>query len=174
MNYKWITGCAVTLIFIFTGASAHAQFQQPPQQQPQPIEVSDDELLMFVQASMQAQQIQTDSQMEMIAIVEEEGLEVETYNEIFQGMQMGQSPDELDVTSEQIESFEKASELIGEIEQEMEIELIAAIEGEGIELERFQEIFTAIQTDPALQQKLQQMIQETQMQQSGQPQPENY
>ncbi len=46
----------------------------------------------------------------------------------------------------------------------MEVKLIAAIEDEGLELERFQEIFMAVQSDAGLQQKMQQMIMEAQMQ----------
>ncbi len=169
MNYQWIAKCTMAMLFVFVTVSAQAQFQQPPQQPEETTVVSDEELQVFVDASMKAQEIQTEAQMEMIGIVEEEGLDVETYNEILQGMQMGQSPDELDVESDTVEKFEKASELIGEIEQEMEGKLISAIEDEGLNLERYQQIFTAIQTSPELQQKMQQMIQETQMQQGGQP-----
>ena len=114
---------------------------------------------------MKAQQIQTEAQIEMIAIVQEEGLEVEIYNKILQGLQMGQSAEEMEVSDSDVEKFETASELIGEIEEELDIMLIAAIEDEGMELQRFQEVFMAIQTDPGLQQKMQQMIQESQMQQ---------
>lgn len=168
MSYKWIAGSMAALLLVFAAGTVQAQFEQAPQQPDVSTDVADEELQVFVDASMKAQQIQTESQMEMIGIVEDEGLEVETYNEILQGMQMGQSPDELDVASSDVEKFENASEQIGEIEQEMEQKLITAIEDEGMGLERYQEIFTAIQADPELQQKMQQMIQEAQMQQGGQ------
>lgn len=118
-------------------------------------------------ASIKAQHIQTETQIEMIAVVEEKGLEVETYNEIIQGLQMGQSPEEMDISAEDVERFEEASEIIGDIERELETQLITAIEDEGIDLERYQEIFAAIQASPDLQQKMQQMIQEAQMQEGG-------
>lgn len=167
MSYQWPAKCLMALVFVFAAVSAQAQFEQPPMQQQETPEVSDEELQVFVDASIKAQEIQTESQMEMIAIVEEEGLDVETYNEIIQGMQTGQDPEELDVSSSEVEMFESAYEVIVEIEQEMETELIAAIEDEGIQLDRYQQIFTAIQSDSELQQKMQQLIQESQMQQSG-------
>ncbi len=170
MNYPWIARCTAALLFVFMAVSAQAQFEQPQQPAQDIPEVSDQELQVFVDASIKAQQIQTEAQMEMIGIVEDEGLDVETYNEIMQGMQMGQSPEDLEVSSDQIERFEKASEMIGEIEQEMEGELISAIEDEGMNLDRYEQIFTAIQTDPELQQKMQQMIQNAQMQQGQQQQ----
>ncbi len=163
MKYQMMTTCVAVLLLLFSDGFVQAQFQQP---QPQDLpEVTDNELKSFVDASMKAQQIQSEAQIEMIAIVQEEGLEVETYNKILQGLQMGQSAEEMEVSDSDVEKFEAASELIGEIEEELEIMLIAAIEDEGIELQRFQEIFMAVQTDPGLQQKMQQMIQESQMQQ---------
>ncbi len=173
MNEHWIAKCTIALVLLFTAVTAQAQFEQPPQQPQDVPEVSDDELQVFVDASMKAQQIQTESQMEMIGIVEDKGLNVETYNEIIQGMQMGQSPEEMDVSAEDVERFEEASELIGEIEQQMETELIAAIEEEGMPLDRYQEVFVAIQQDQELQQKMQRMIQEMQMQEGGQ-QPDGF
>jgi len=163
MKYFVMTTCMAAIIFLFGAASVQAQFEQPAPPQDMP-EVTDEELKTFVDASMKAQQIQTEAQVEMIAIVEDEGLEVETYNKILQGLQMGQSADEMEVSESDVEKFETASAQIGEIEQDMEVKLIAAIEDEGLELERFQEIFMAVQSDAGLQQKMQQMIMEAQMQ----------
>ncbi|MFO8030573.1 MAG: DUF4168 domain-containing protein [Cyclonatronaceae bacterium] len=149
---------------IFGAASAHAQFEQPAPPEDMP-EVTDQELQIFVDASIKAQQIQNEAQIEMVAIVEEEELDVETYNKILQGMQMEQSAEEMEVSESDVEKFESASGKIGEIEMEMEDKLVSAIEEEGLELDRFQEIFMTVQTDPELQQKMQQMLQESQMQQ---------
>ena len=158
------------MLFAFFSIPAEAQFQQPPQQAPQ-IEVSQDELEVFLEASMNARDVQMESQQEMVAIVEEEGIGVEAYNEIMQAQQMGQSIDEIDVTSEQIEQFESASEQIQEVEVAMEEQLTEAVENEGLEMERFQEINMAIQQDPGLQQQLQMMMQEQMPAQPQQPPP---
>lgn len=155
----------MTIVAIFlTFSSSNAQFQPPPEQQEIP-EVTDQELRVFVDASLKAQQIQTEAQMEMISIVEDEGLDVATYNRILEGMRMEQSAEEMDVTDSQLEKFSAASDQIGEIEEKMEERLIAAIEDEGMKLERYQMVFTAIQMNPELQQKMQQMVQEAQMMQ---------
>ncbi|MEX2641369.1 MAG: DUF4168 domain-containing protein [Balneolales bacterium] len=147
---------------------------QMQDQMPQ-IEVSDDELQSFVNIAVEARQIQSESQMEMLAVVEDEGIEVETYNQIAQGLQTGQSQDEIDVTPEDMDKFNRASESIGEIEQEMEQTMASAAEEEGINMERFQEINMAIQQDPELQQRTQQLMQDSGMQQPGPPpqQPDN-
>jgi len=172
MKSQFIAVGMIAAVFTFFTVPVQAQFQMPPQEAPQ-IEVSDEELELFIDASMNAQSVQMESQQEMISIVDEEGIEVSTYNEIMQAQQMGQSLEDLGVTESDIEKFESAHEQIQEVEVRMEREIAQAVEEEGMEMERFQEINMAIQQDPELQQRAQQMIQEIQMQQQPQ-QPEGY
>ena len=172
MKSQFIAVGMIAAVFTFFTVPVQAQFQMPPQEAPQ-IEVSDEELELFIDASMNAQSVQMESQQEMISIVDEEGIEVSTYNEIMQAQQMGQPLENIDVTASDIEKFESAHEQIQEVEVRMEREIAQAVEEEGMEMERFQEINVAIQQDPELQQRAQQMIQEIQMQQQPQ-QPEGY
>jgi len=172
MKSQFIAVGMIAAVFAFFSVPVQAQFQMPPQEAPQ-IEVSDEELELFIDASMNAQTVQMESQQEMISIVDEEGIEVSTYNEIMQAQQMGQSLGDIGVSASDIEKFERAQEQIQEVEVRMERNLAEAVEEEGMEMERFQEINMAIQQDPELQQRAQQMIQEVQMQQQPQ-QPEGY
>lgn len=147
------------------------QFEQ--QQAPQ-IEVSDDELESFVEVSTVAQQIQMEAQSDMVAVVEEEELTVETYNVIAESRYMDQPDDQLDVTQEELDKFEAASERIGEMERELDQAVAQAVEQEGMSMDRFMEINVALQQDPALQQRIQQMMMESQMQQQQQADPEGF
>jgi len=132
------------------------QFQQ--QQPSAETDVSDDELKVFLDASSTVQQIQMESQQEMVAIVEEEGLAVATFNQIAQARQTGQPDDDINVSSEDLEKFDKASETINVLEQDMESKLMSAIEDEGMEPDRFMAINMALQQDPSLQQRIQEMM----------------
>ena len=172
MKSQSIATGIMAVVFALFAIPAHAQFEMPQEAPPQ-IEVSDEELELFIDASMNAQTVQMQSQQEMIAIVDEEGIEVNTYNEIMQAQQMGQSPEDIGVSESDLEKFERAREKIQEVEVRMERDLAQAVEDEGMEMERFQEINMAIQQDPELQQRAQQLIQEIQMQQQPQ-QPEGY
>ena len=162
-----------TLLFAMTFAmAAQAQFQQEMPQQ-EPVEVSDQELDVFVEGLVKAQQVQNESQMKMIEMVEEDGLGVDKFNEIHEAMgmamQTGQEP-EIDATPEEMASYEELSQEIEKISMEADEEITNAIEEEGMEMPRFQEILAAVQTDPQLQQQIQQkMMPEGQPQ--GQPQP---
>lgn len=171
------------LVLLFIGCQSETQepevsenSQQPPQmngqmQQPQmDVEVSGEELELFLDASERARSLQMDAEQEMLAVLEEEGLEVETYSTIAQSLQMGQSADSIDVSTEDMAKYESASVQIGEIGSAMDEDVTAAIEDEGMEMERFQEINMAIQMDPQLQQRAQELFQQRQgdMQQPAQ------
>lgn len=144
--------------------------EQEMQEQFQPgessanIDVSDAELEKFVEVSSTVQEIQMESQMEMVAIVEEEGLEVETYNQIAEVRHLGEDEDQLNVSTEDMEKFESASESIAVIEQDLENKMEAAMEEEGMEMQRFMAINTALQQDPSLQQRVREMMTGNQMQ----------
>lgn len=155
------------------GVPQEQQQQQPlpgQMQQPAPdVDVSESELETFTDAIVSAQEIQIESQREMIGIVEDEGMDVETYNKIAQAVQMGQSPDETDISEEDMEKFESVSEDIEQVQSEVQQKMSSAVEDAGMDMERFQEINMAVRQDTELQRRVQEKMQETQMQQ----QPEN-
>jgi hypothetical protein len=105
----------------------------------------------------------------MLAIVEEEGLDVQTYNVIAEARFNDQSDDEIDVSAEDLEKFDTASEKVEEIQQQVEGEMAESIEAEGMTMNRFMEINIALQQDQELQQRVQQMMMQN-MQQQAQPQ----
>lgn len=176
---KYISIMVVALSFIACQNDSQQEqttpdqsMQQDQMQQQQPaaqIEVSDDELEQFVEISTELQGAQMESQQEMVAIVEDEDLSLEVYNQIAESRDMGQSDEDIDVSSEDIEKFERASEGISEIGMEIEAEMEERIEDSGMTRERFQEINLALQQDPELQSRAQVMMQQQQgMQQQPQ------
>jgi hypothetical protein len=183
LKYLFIPALAFSLIACNGDSDEMMSDQYPPEQPEQSMEdpmnpqqqtdtdISDEELERFLEVSSTVQQIQMEAQLEMVEKVEEEGLDVETYNQIAEARHMGQSDDELNVSDEQLAAFDRASENVEEMERDMESELTQAVEEEGMDMERFMVINMSLQQDPALQQRVQEM-QEPQMQQDQQPQPE--
>lgn len=149
----------------------HDQMEQQPTAQ---IDVSDDELEQFVEISTELQGIQMESQQDMVAIVENEDLSLDVYNQIAESRHMGQSDEDLDVSAEEMEKYERASEGIAQVEIEVEAEMEEKIEEHGMSMDRFREINIAMQQDPEMQQRVQQMMQQQQqgMQQQGMQQPQ--
>lgn len=177
----------LTFLFAFTACeSDDAPPEQPPPQDPMQgqmqqqapaldIDVTSNEIDQFVEAAIKAQDAQMEAQQEMIDVVDEEGISVETYNQIAQAVQMGQPVEDIDVTAEQLEQYDRASELIEEIEETLRSNIEEVVENTGMDFERFQEINMAAQQDPALRQQIEEKMQETQMQTPpGDFQDENY
>ncbi len=155
--------------------------QAPDQQAPMgegeaDVDVSDEELQAFFDAAMIAQEVQGEYQQDMEGILADEGLEMETYSQIYQTIQMGQDPDEAGISSEDMERFESADAKLDELGAEMESAIDQALADEGVDmdLDRFEEINMAIEQSPELQQRLQQMMMEEEgmPDQGQQPQPE--
>ena len=172
------------LVFIFIGcqddtetsgetaqqAPQQKQMQQQPNQMGQMqqpsaanIDVSDEEAEAFVDAAVEAQEVQQKAQEKMVGIIEDKGLDVETFQKIAQSTQPnqpGQSNQQADVSEEQMRKYENASKALQEAQGEIQQDVFAAVKESGMEMQRFQEINQASQQDPELQQKLQQKMQE--------------
>ncbi|MFW6295937.1 MAG: DUF4168 domain-containing protein [Halothece sp.] len=137
--------------------------QQNPQQQQQPggaeTSVDSDELERFANAFESVQKIQDDARETMMQAIEDEGLDVETYNQAFRAQQQGGEMSE-DLSQEEQEKFEQADSEIDDIEKEAQSDIENAITDADLEVERFEEIWISIQQDPELQQKVQEAIQE--------------
>lgn len=149
----------------------HDQMQQQPAAQ---IEVSNDELEQFVEISTELQGIQMESQQDMVAIVENEELSLDIYNQIAESRHMEQSDENLDVSAEDLEKYERASEGIAQVEIEVEAEMEEKIEENGMSMDRFREINIAMQQDPEMQQRVQQFMQQQQEGMQQQPQDGQY
>ncbi len=152
--------------------TATDQPMQDPFQQEQEmvdVDVSDEELELFIDVTVEFQEGQMAAQQEMIGIVEDEGMSVDSFNEIAQGMHMGQTQDELDVSDSDMEKYNAIAELIDEIERELDSEMEEILAEAGMSMDRFQEINMALQQDQELLQRAQEMMQGAMMQQEQTP-----
>ena len=119
---------------------------------------TDEELEKFAGAVMQVMTIQQEGQGEMIGIIEEHGMTVERFNEIM--MQAQEMPlEQVEATEEEKETYLEVIEKIDEIQIGLEEELVEAIEEEGLNIEKYEEIMQEYQQNPELQQLIQQMLQ---------------
>lgn len=148
---------------------ADQPMQDPFQQEQQmaDVDVSDEELERFIDVTIELQEGQMEAQQNMITIVEEEGLTVDSYNEIAQGIQMGQTQEELEVSDEDMEKYEAITDLIADIEQDLDAELEEVINESGMSMDRFQQINMALQQDQELLQRAQEMMQAAMMQEQA-------
>ena len=159
---KRISVLSVAGIFIF-GTTLFAQQQQPPQQLPpqqqQPSEpVSDAEVKQFASAFGEIQQINAKTQQKMVSTVENEGVEVERFNEIAQSQQ---DPSvDADASEEEMEIFNTVIQELQVVQNAAQQEMQQAVIDKGLTVERYQELMSQVQTDTNLQQRLQELMEE--------------
>lgn len=136
---------------------AMSQTQAMPQQQQQmDIDVSDEELTKFAKAYKQVQVLGQQSQQEMATTVQDEGLEIERFNEIHQASMDPEA--ESDATSEEMEMHGKVVEKLETMQGEFQEKLQKAVENQDMKMQRFEQISMALQGDTELQQRLQKMM----------------
>ncbi|TPE42695.1 DUF4168 domain-containing protein [Pontibacter mangrovi] len=138
--------------------AATAQQATPPTQQAQPQNFSDADLQQFADASTRLMAVQQEGEATMMSILEEEKLSVDKFNAMAQAHQQ-QKLDEVEATTEEKAAFNKAAERIMAIQPTFEADIKAAIQKDGMSLEKYEQIMLAYRQDQALQQRVNQLMQ---------------
>lgn len=139
-------------LFVFISGSMSLMAQEQ--------NVSDEDLGQFADAFAEVQVQNQKSQEEMIAIIKDEGLEVERFNEI---QQAAMDPNkESDATETEKEKHVNATSKLEKMQPEMEKKTIASIESTGISIKDYESLAAKIQQDQTLQQRLQTILVERQ------------
>lgn len=125
--------------------------------QSEKVDVSDDELEKFVNVYKVVQTENQELQQGMVEMIEEEGMDVERFNEIHSA---SSSPEgEVDASSEELATHQKVVNKIEKKQSEFQDRVTELIEEEGLTLDRYQEVFQALQADQELQKKFSEMMQ---------------
>ncbi len=132
-------------------------FQSDPDQlMQQAADVTDKELEQFLATIENMQIINQSAQEEMVAAVQDAGMEVERFSEI---MQSQQDPDQSPkVTSEEMKLFTSVNQSLEKIQIRARKQMEEKIEEGGLTTERYQEIGAIIQYSPELQKKIQSLM----------------
>ncbi len=151
----------ITSLFLFFFAGIAIAFAQMPQETIEPADpasISDTELEQFAGVFTKLQTMNQQIQQKMATAVEEEGIEVQRFNEI---MNAQQDPNqEVDATEEELEKFAAAGQAIQEIQQSSQQDMQKVITDSELSLERYQSIMATLQNDAGLQERLQEKIQQ--------------
>jgi hypothetical protein len=147
------------LLFIASLLSYESMAQQEYGHNPQ-LEVredfSDQELEQFIEANKNAIVVQQGAEQKMIQAIQDEGLDINTFNEILTSKQ---NPNyESQASPEDHNKFDHAVEEVVKIQEEMMTEMESAIEEAGITIETYEEILIAYQQNPKVQEKVNELL----------------
>ncbi len=117
---------------------------------------SDKELKEFIDVNKEVAKVQQESQGKMINAIEDEGLDVNTFNEIMSSQQNQEQS--INVPDGDLDKFDKAVEKVMVIQQNMESEVSSAIVESGMEVEKYEEIMLAYQYSPVVQEKVHKLL----------------
>jgi len=169
MYKQLLTGSFLITLLFAVGLPARAQTtteqapasQEPASQEPAAPqkEVSSEELQRFANAVKQILTIEQDYQGRMAQAVENTGLSAERYIEIRKSQDSSTAQPSAEMSQEEKQNYEQANAQVTQLVQEADSKKKEAVQAQGLDLQRFNEIFAAIQQDPSLQQQVQQMIQ---------------
>ena len=147
------------------GGSAADLMQPKPDEAPEAVEelpasssVSSTELQQFVNAVTEVQAIERQAQESMAQLITAEGLSPERFNQIFLAQQSANADPAPEITPEEQETFDQVFSQLQAIDQASEASKEEAINAQGLEMERFSQILSAVRQDPDLQQQVQELL----------------
>jgi hypothetical protein len=158
--YNNLKGAVVAMLtiglFSFSTVTI-AQVSPPQQQQQTKTNFSDTELKQFIDANKRLMVIQQEGEKAMLSILQEEKLDIDTFNKMAMAHQQ-QKLNETGATAEEMASFNKAAERMMALQPDMQKKAEAAILKDGMKIELYEQIMLAYQQNPATQEKVNKLM----------------
>jgi hypothetical protein len=169
-----LTGGYVFVFLLASSLSAHAQVPKPvspsaspsasPSSQPQvpatpQTKVNPDELQKFARSLKQLLVIEQGANQQIVQLIGQSGLSQPRFLEIYKAQRTPSAQPTKAVTSQEKQQFDKAFTSLRSIQQEANTKMQQVLQKEGLNPESFNKIEAAVRQDPALQQKVREIIQ---------------
>lgn len=124
-----------------------------------PTQVSPDELKKFAGAVKKMLAISQEAETQIAQVVQQSGLTEVRLSEIYRAKQDPAQKPKNPITPKEQQSYDQAMVKLNAIEQDARTKFDTSIKSEGLEPQRFNQIFAAVQKNPQLRQEVQKMIQ---------------
>jgi hypothetical protein len=152
---------AIVVMFSVVATPVLAQqLQLPGQSQPQ-TNYSEAEIDKFVSTVGKVIPLQREGEAKMVQKIEENGMALEKFNEVATQVQTGATDD---VDPAEFEQFQKISTELNEVQMDIQKDVVKVIEKEGMDLNDYQQMIAAYQSDESLRQTIDAKLGATQQQ----------
>ncbi len=115
----------------------------------------------FVSVAQDLREVGQNIQTEVQAMVKEEGMEFKRFQMILTSKRNPQMAQNIEVTQEENQILEKLKPKLQEIQRNAQQEQLALIKESDLSLQRFQRIAKAVDTDPELRKRFENMASDT-------------
>jgi hypothetical protein len=162
MLKQLLTSIFICIFLLIGSLPAQADTLESPlqtQEEAPQIQVSSEELQKFINSVKQLQLTYHKFQTSMVQAVESEGLNQERFTEIYLAQQNPEAQSKPEITQKEKQDFERAFAKVEQIQLENQSQMKQIVEEEGLEVQRFNQIFATTLQDITLQQKVRQMLQ---------------
>ena len=119
--------------------------------------VSDKDLETFVEIYQEVENQNQQLQKSLVGIIEEEGMEINRFNEIYEASQNPQA--EVEISKEEEVQHQSIMQKIESKQSKFQEEVAKLIVQKGMTVEKYQMVFMQIQQDPVLQEKFTALVQ---------------
>ncbi len=144
---------------IIAGFSQHT-YADEPEEEPRPeFRFEDEDLLRFVDANMEIQKVQRETQESIVETVEEHGLTMERFNQIARASQIGALQGG-SFSQEEIDAFNEVAPKVTEIQRDMQGMVQLIMQEHEIAPDLYQEILADYRQDPELQEYVRELLRE--------------
>lgn len=127
--------------------------QMAPPQTNVKTDYSDDELKQFVQAANKVMTIQEEGQVQMVNIIEENEMNIDRFNELIMEAQT-QGPENITASEDEKASFNNTLNEVQTLQMKLQEDMVATITNEGLDIQQYQSIMQAYETDAEVKEKV--------------------
>lgn len=159
MHKRIIIISIITLFLAGTAGFLTAQTQQPQQQPQQAENVTTEDLEKFSDVYVEVQKIQENLNEEISGMIENSSFDEQTFHNLFQAQATGDQAAASDLNESEKREFQELTNDITEMQNSQQDNMVAAVEDEGLTVQRFNGILSAIQQDSELYAEFQEIHQ---------------
>ncbi len=154
-----LAGCSLVFLLGMGSMPALAQTiaQSSPPSSSTQSPVGDEDLKKFVGAAKKLEVISKERNTLVAQAVQKEGLSMDRFREIYMAKQSNGKP-ATQVSGDEQQKYDRAVSQLVQIQKETQTKMGTAVQSEGLEVPRFLQILEAIQKNPDLQKKIEQIL----------------
>ena len=161
MIKRVLIACCTAALLGAAHLPAQAQTQAPAPQASPTTSVSKDEVQKFANAIKQILVINRESEKEAAqAIKDEKGLTEQRFDEIYKAQKDPKAAPAVQIQPKERQSYDRVVTKIVQIQKASDAKMEKAVQAQGLEVPRFNQIFEAVQKSPQLRQEIQKLVQQ--------------
>ncbi len=155
-----LVACCTAVLVGAAYLPAQAQAPAPAPQVAPATSVSKEEVQKFASAIKQILAINQASESEAVQAIKAEGLTEQRFDEIYKSQRDPKATPTAQVQPKERQGYDRVVAKLVQIQKDSDAKMEKAVQAQGLEVPRFNQIFEAAQKNPQLRQEIQTLVQQ--------------